>query len=233
MAALIKRAGQPHPWLHRKQHPPATQSSRQRQFSGASRRKPQHPAFVKHSAQDRTGQHWRASSAGQPITISAIAHSHYRSSLEPWSTLTTFARSHIRWTASETGYSLPGWCAALHCAMRDLSPEGARRSRKPSRLLKSSADRSTCCRHWITTPGSRGISATISMRSLRRQGAPLFEPRAAIVQAKLLERQQRFMEGRTALEEVLRKFADVSGSPYLDEARSLIRELTPGQASGS
>ncbi len=72
-----------------------------------------------------------------------------------------------------------------------------------------------------------------AMLAARRQGATLFELRAAIVLAKLLERQRRFPEGRTALEEVLRKFRDVSGSSYLAEARSLLRETTLGQVSGS
>lgn len=72
-----------------------------------------------------------------------------------------------------------------------------------------------------------------AMLTARGQRAPLFELRAATVLAKLLQKQKRFPEGRVALEEVLAKFRDVSGSSYLAEAHALLREPTFAQVSGS
>jgi class 3 adenylate cyclase len=72
-----------------------------------------------------------------------------------------------------------------------------------------------------------------AMADARRQGTPLFELRAAVAFARLLEEQQRFSEGRAALEAVLAKFSDDSNSPHLGQARSILHPQPTTQATTS
>jgi len=62
-----------------------------------------------------------------------------------------------------------------------------------------------------------------SMAVAREQGAPLFELRAAVTSARLLE----FAEGRARLNTVLTKFHDGFDTPYLIEARALLDAEPP------
>jgi len=72
-----------------------------------------------------------------------------------------------------------------------------------------------------------------AMAVARRQGAPLFELRAALPYARLLEVQQRFSEGRRTLEAVLAKFHQGSDAPPLAEARAILDAQPPAEATGA
>jgi class 3 adenylate cyclase/tetratricopeptide (TPR) repeat protein len=70
-----------------------------------------------------------------------------------------------------------------------------------------------------------------SMQVAEQQGAPLFELRAALVTARLLDHQRRGPEARLLLERALARIQSGSDTPYVVAAASLLRALPAAEVT--